>query len=102
MANNLYSTIINGRGYGFSQSTRGVKYGDPLSLALFIVGEEVLSRSFNRLHNHPEYHGFFMELRGPQVNHMCFADDTMMFTSGRAKTLHLIMQTIKNCEETSV
>ncbi|XP_015160416.1 uncharacterized protein [Solanum tuberosum] len=101
MSNNWYSIIVNGKRYGFFQSTRGLKQGDPLSPALFILGEEVLSRSLNRLHNNPEYHGFFMEVRGPQVNHLSFADDIILFTSGRQKTLKLIMQTLNSYEETS-
>ncbi|XP_049357764.1 uncharacterized protein LOC125822409 [Solanum verrucosum] len=83
MANNWYSLIVNGKRYGFFQSTRGLKQGDPLSPALFILGAEVLSRSLNRLHSNPDYHGFFMERRGPQVNHLSFADDIIIFTSGR-------------------
>lgn len=101
MENNWYSIIINGKRHGFFHSTRGLKQGDPLSPALFILGAEVLSRSLNKLHNNPEYHGFFMEPRGPQVNQLSFVDDIILFTSGRQKTLRLIMKTLKIYEETS-
>ncbi|XP_015159877.1 uncharacterized protein [Solanum tuberosum] len=101
MANNWYSIIVNGKRYGFFQSTRGLKQGDPLSPALFILGAEVLSRSLNRMHSNPNYHGFFMETRGPQVNHLSFADDIIIFTSGRKKSLELIMYTLNIYEETS-
>ncbi|XP_049348974.1 uncharacterized protein LOC125813528 [Solanum verrucosum] len=101
MANNWYSIILNGRRYGFFQSTRGLKQGDPLSPALFISGAEVLSRSLNRLHQHPLYHGFYMEMRGPQINHLSFADDIIIFTSGRKDSLKLIMQTLATYERIS-
>ena len=95
MANNWYSIIINGKRYGFFKYTRGLKQGDPLSPALFILGAKVLSRSLNRLHNHSDYPGFIMEKRGPQVNHLSFADDIIIFISGRCKTLKLLMDTLK-------
>ncbi|XP_015084239.1 uncharacterized protein LOC107027648 [Solanum pennellii] len=101
MDNNWYSIIVNGKRYGFFRSTRGLKQGDPLSPALFILGAEVLSRSLNRLHNHPDYQGFIMEKRGPQVNHLSFADDIILFTSGRCKTLKLLMNTLKEYEKIS-
>ena len=65
MANNWYSFIINGKRYSFFHTSRGLKQGDPLSQALFILGSEVLSRTLNRLYNHQDYNGFFMEKRGP-------------------------------------
>ena len=40
----------------------------------YFLGEEVLSRSLNTLHYHPDYYGFCMEKRRPQVNHLIFAD----------------------------
>ncbi|KAK6780088.1 hypothetical protein RDI58_022272 [Solanum bulbocastanum] len=65
MANNWYSIIINGRRHGFFHSSRGLKQGDPLSPALFILGAEFLSRSLNLLQQNPLYHGFYMNDQGP-------------------------------------
>ncbi|XP_049399720.1 uncharacterized protein LOC125863746 [Solanum stenotomum] len=101
MANNWYSIIINGKRHGFFHSTRGLKQGDPLSPALFILGAEVLSRSLNRLHHNPHYHGFHIERRGPQINHLSFADDIIIFTSGRKHSLKLIIHTLATYERVS-
>ncbi|KAK6780090.1 hypothetical protein RDI58_022274 [Solanum bulbocastanum] len=40
-------------------------------------------------------------MRGPQVNYLSFVDDIILFTSGRHRTLKLIMQTLTSYEETS-
>uniref|UniRef100_M1CSU0 Non-LTR retroelement reverse transcriptase n=1 Tax=Solanum tuberosum TaxID=4113 RepID=M1CSU0_SOLTU len=47
ITNNYYSVIINGQPHGFFHSTRGVKQGDPLFPALFILSAEVLTRALN-------------------------------------------------------
>ena len=65
-----------------------------------MLGAEVLSRSLNRLHNHPDYHGFYMEKRGPLLNHLSFADNIILFKSGKCKTLKLLMDTLKEYEDT--
>ncbi|XP_055802719.1 uncharacterized protein LOC129871761 [Solanum dulcamara] len=91
---------MNGK-HGFFHSTRGLKQGDPLSPALFIIGAEVLSRLMNNLHQHPQYHGFLMAKKGPQINHLSFADDIIIFSSGRSHTLKLIMETLHTYEHAS-
>ncbi|KAK6780041.1 hypothetical protein RDI58_022225 [Solanum bulbocastanum] len=101
MANNWYSIIINGKRHGFFHSTRGLKQGDPLSPALFILGAEMLSRSLNHLYHNPHYHGFYMDERGPQINHLGFADDIIIFTSRRRQSLKLIMHTLATYERIS-
>lgn len=44
MSNNWYYIVINGKIYDFFHYSRGLIQGDPLSLALFILGAKVLSR----------------------------------------------------------
>lgn len=53
ISNNWYSIIFkNGNRYDIFYSTRGLKQGDLLSPDLFILGDEVHSRSLNMLRNH--------------------------------------------------
>ena len=101
MENNSQYLVLNHctcTKYGFFHSSRVLKQGDQLFPALFILVAEVLSRSLNRLHNHPDYHGFFMEMRGTQVNHLSFADEIILFTSRRFKTLKILMETSNEYE----
>nr|XP_010327351.2 uncharacterized protein LOC104649583 [Solanum lycopersicum] len=82
-------------------STRGLKQGDPLSPALFIIGAEVLSRNLNLIYTNQLYRGFNMEKKAPQINHLSFADDIIIFTSTDRRSLHLIMKVIEDYERGS-
>ncbi|XP_049378369.1 uncharacterized protein LOC125843198 [Solanum stenotomum] len=101
MSNNWYSIIINSHRHGFFHSTRGLKQGDPLSPALFILGAEVLSRLLNSLHQIPSYKGFFLEPKGPQINHLSFADDVIIFAAIDRHSLKVIMDRLGEYEHTS-
>ncbi|XP_019241989.1 PREDICTED: uncharacterized protein LOC109222035, partial [Nicotiana attenuata] len=101
MSNNWYSVIVNGTRCGFFQSTRGLKQGDPLAPSLFIIGAELLSRMLNLLNHDQPFHGFYMQKRGPQINHLSFAGDIIIFTSGRRTSLRKIMWILSNYESTS-
>lgn len=48
--NSWYSALVNGRAHGFFRLSRGLKQGDPLASALFIIVTEVLARGLNSLH----------------------------------------------------
>ncbi|XP_060200890.1 uncharacterized protein LOC132629180 [Lycium barbarum] len=101
MANNWYSVIVNGVRHRFFHSTRGLKQGDPLAPALFILGAEVLSRMLNKLYHNHSFHGFHMAQNGPKINHLSFADDVIIFSSGKKKSLQLIMKTLSKYEKVS-
>ncbi|XP_069152141.1 uncharacterized protein [Solanum lycopersicum] len=101
MSNNWYSIVINGKRHGFFQSKRGLKQGDPLSPALFVLGAEILSRQLNLLYQNHQYKGFHMERKGPKINHLSFADDIIIFTSTDTNSIHIIMKTIELYEAVS-
>ncbi|KAK4706536.1 hypothetical protein R3W88_033903 [Solanum pinnatisectum] len=55
----------------------------------------------NLIHQNPMYKGFSMQHRGPQINHLSFADDVIIFTSTDRYSMSLIMNTLKEYELTS-
>lgn len=61
----------------------------------------MLSRLLNELHHSPTFHGSYMEKMGPQINHLIFAYDIIIFTSRRSKSLELIMKVLSVYEGVS-
>lgn len=60
ISNNWYFILMNGRSFGFFQSSRELKQEDPLSPTLFIIAAEVLARSLNGLFEKEMFKGFGM------------------------------------------
>lgn len=58
-----------------------IKQGEPLSHMLFIMGE-VLSRCLNNLFLDNNYAGYGLPKRNPEINHLAYADDTILFGFG--------------------
>ncbi|XP_075095079.1 uncharacterized protein LOC142173397 [Nicotiana tabacum] len=101
MSNNWYSVLVNGQSSGFFKSTRGVKQGDPLSLALFILSAEVLSRSLNKLFEDKSFVGFGMPKWFDPLNHLAYIDDTIIFAYAHPPSLSKIMAVLGNYEKIS-
>ncbi|XP_060200737.1 uncharacterized protein LOC132629008 [Lycium barbarum] len=94
-----YSVMINGMRHGFFHSTRGLKQGDPLSPALFVLAAETLFKALNHLHNNERYIGYTMHQKGPFINHLCYADDIVIFSSGNKRTIKMITKVLKQYEK---
>ncbi|XP_019237767.1 PREDICTED: uncharacterized protein LOC109217925 [Nicotiana attenuata] len=101
VSNNWYSVLVNGHSSGFFKSTRCVKQGDPLSLALFILSAEVLSRSLNKLFEDKSFVGFGMPKWSDPLNHLAYVDDTIIFASAHPPSLSKIMAVLENYEKIS-
>ncbi|XP_060216473.1 uncharacterized protein LOC132643957 [Lycium barbarum] len=95
VSGNWYSILINSHRRGFFHSTRGSKHGDPLSPSLFLLGDEVLSKLLNRLPLHPQFFGFQMQPRGPQITHLAYADDVIIFIARTRSSIELVLQQLR-------
>ena len=95
IANVWFSVIINGIPYGFFKSSRGLRQGDSLSPALFIIGADVLSRGLNSLVDESSFAAFKVPRHCSPITHLAFADDVIIFTNGGSASLKRVMQILE-------
>ncbi|XP_010523549.1 PREDICTED: uncharacterized protein LOC104801863 [Tarenaya hassleriana] len=95
-----FSVAINGELTGYFKGRKGLRQGDPLSLYLFIMMMEVLSRLLDRsavegtLKPHDK-------CENPLIIHLSFADDIMIFSHGERSSLREIRSIMKTFSEIS-
>lgn len=77
IANNWFSVLINGEPSGFFRSSRGVRQGDPVSPAMFVLVAEFLGRGLHHLFMQDESR--FYVSAGSRVPYLAFADDIFIF-----------------------
>ncbi|XP_060210740.1 uncharacterized protein LOC132637705 [Lycium barbarum] len=94
LSNNWYSVLLNGQVHGFFKSSKGVKKGDPLSLTLFILAAEALSRGLNALYKKPRFLEYGMTKWSPRINHLSYVDDTILFVSADQYSVKLMMRVL--------
>ncbi|XP_060211803.1 uncharacterized protein LOC132639368 [Lycium barbarum] len=79
----------------------GVKEGDPLSPALFILSAEVLTSALNSLFEISESKGYGMPKGSANLNHLAYADDTIIFASADNDSLNMIIKVLQDYEKVS-
>lgn len=82
-----YRININGFMSSPFQSSRGVRQGDPLSPMLFILAQQVLSFNLNQQLAMGRLLPFRMGRSISPISHLFFADDMLIFTNGRLRSL---------------
>lgn len=82
-------------------SSRGLRPGDPLSPALFVIAAEVFSRSLNLLLVNPSFYPYAVPRGCPFITHLGYADDIIIFSSGTRKSLDAVMKVIHSYERCS-
>ena len=78
LLNNWFSVLVNATPAGFFKSTRGVRQGDPLSPALFVLVAKFLGRGLYHLFCQDKSR--FYVSSGSRVPYLAFADDILIFT----------------------
>ena len=74
-----FSVIINGTASSFFSSTQGIRQGDPLSPALFIIMAKAFSRTIRHYHLLGKWKGASIIGTSISITHSLFADDTLLF-----------------------
>jgi hypothetical protein len=70
--------------------TRGLCQGDPLSPYLFILCQEVLSRIVDRNFERKKLSRAKMNVFGPAITYVMFADDLMLFAKANRKEVSIL------------
>ena len=96
-----YSFLINGSPYGKISPSRGLRQGDPLSPYLFILCTEVLSGLCKNAQAIGSLPGLQVSQRSPLVNHLLFADDTMIFCKTNERNCRALSSILKRYEFSS-
>lgn len=89
-----FSVSINGELCGYFKGTRGMRQGDPLSPYLFVLAMEVFSQMLYKEFDSDQI-GYHPTAINPQVTHLAFADDIMIFFDGEYGSLRHISATLE-------
>ena len=98
ISNIWYYVLLNGTMRGFFQGGRGLRQGDRLLPYLFIIIKEVLSRLLKQSVSSHKI-GNFSQPRGtPQISHLMYADDIMIFLNGGKKSVRELLLVFEKYE----
>lgn len=74
-----FSFLINGSPFGSLTPSRGLRQGDPLSPALFVLYFDLMARLLHRAELDGSIHGIKISRHSPAIANLMFADDLTIF-----------------------
>jgi hypothetical protein len=81
-----FSVLFNGGKTEFFNPSRGIRQGDPLSPYLFLIAAEGLSCLLQHRETTGRLKGLVVADSAPSINHLLFADDSLMFFKANQET----------------
>ncbi|XP_026383344.1 uncharacterized protein LOC113278817 [Papaver somniferum] len=85
-----YFVLLNGSPTGCFQPERGLRQGDHLSPYLYIICDEALSSYIDSLQRNGTLKGIKICKNAPEMTHLLFADDSLLFSSATTENFIII------------
>ncbi|KAL0401731.1 UNVERIFIED_CONTAM: Retrovirus-related Pol polyprotein from type-2 retrotransposable element R2DM [Sesamum latifolium] len=95
-----FSVALNGSLHGFFSGKRGLRQGDPMSPALFLLCMKFFSRLIKRNTSNSEFN-FHPKCEKLKITHLLFADDLMLFSRGDLPSVHILMECLREFRDVS-
>jgi hypothetical protein len=95
-----FTVRVNGELLPFFAPTRGLRQGDPMSPYLFLLCGEGFTSLLNFFNGAIVDRGIRVSVRSPWVNHLLFADDSLLFmkaTVESANRMNVILRIYEDC-----
>ena len=93
-----YTFLLNNEAVGRVTPQRGIRQGDPLSPYIFIICGEVFSGLCKRAQAVGSLPGIRVSRNSPKINHLLFADDTMIFTKSDPHSCSALLEILYSYE----
>ena len=94
-----YQVLSNGVPRGDIRPTRGIRQSDPLSPYLFLICSKALNQQLQHAARSEVIRGFSLCTNGPRINHLFFADDTLLFCHASRGDLEAILKLLQLYEQ---
>lgn len=93
-----FSIRVNGDCHGYFEGKRGLRQGDPISLRLFVLVIEYLSRIMAKMGRLPDFR-FHPMCKAQGLNHLIFEIDLMIFCKGYELSVKRVKRHYITCQE---
>jgi len=96
-----YQILINGQPSTSFKPARGLRQGDPLSPYLFILCADVHSGLLHKAASNREIHDIKVARSAPQLSHLFFADDNLLFSRATPHEAYKILNILAVYQQAS-
>ncbi|KAJ6813372.1 uncharacterized protein M6B38_143775 [Iris pallida] len=101
ISNCWYSVTVNRCRGGFFRSGRGLRQGDPISPALFIIAHDALGGHISNLSLGRHIKNFAGRIDELNISHLFYADDSLIFMNGDINCVEALMRTLQKYTDIS-
>ncbi|KAL0292636.1 UNVERIFIED_CONTAM: putative mitochondrial protein [Sesamum calycinum] len=95
-----FTVALNGSLHGLFPGKKGLRQGDPMSPALFLLCMEYFSRLIKRSTTNSDFN-FHPKCEKLKITHLLFADDLMLFSRGDLPSIRILMECLQEFRDVS-